>query len=589
VNERFDVTILGAGIAGTILAAILARHGLKVVLLEEGEHPKFAIGESTIPEFTLRLRLAALRFDVPELSHLTSFYDIRNKIGSSHGVKRAFSFLYHREGHEQVARESVQMPTLHPPLGPDAHLYRQDADAYYLAVAIHYGVTARQRVKVMRIDVDGKETCVGTDRHGEIRSKYLVDAGGMRSPLAAALDLRENPTRYQTRSRALYSHFIDVRPYDQVGASKKAHRLPYPLSQSTLHHLFDGGWMWIIPFNNHPRATNPLCSVGVLLDLDRFPQQEGLAPEDELRSFIGRFPSVARQFERARPVRSTVGSGRLQYSSRRIVGERWCLTSHAGAFIDPLFSSGLMITIGTITLLADALLKAFSEDDFAVERFAAVEDFVQHSFRQFDRVVSASYVSFRDFDLWNAWGRIYMTGVLFGVLSPLRCYFKFLDTGGRSMLAAIDQPPYRSVAGSGFSEAQKVFDRGFAEVMSVRNEGKDPKEAARNLFKILAEVDFVPPTFHLAEPEQHAPSTFTLPKMIRDLPWCSRHAPPWVREAFFDWSPGGYLKDTLKGLLGLVGTSLKNGLDPFREAFSTWHPHWEGKPGPPPPTPEKHG
>jgi FADH2 O2-dependent halogenase len=54
VDERFDVTLLGAGIAGTVLAAILARHGLKVVVLEEGDHPKFAIGESTIPEFTLR-------------------------------------------------------------------------------------------------------------------------------------------------------------------------------------------------------------------------------------------------------------------------------------------------------------------------------------------------------------------------------------------------------------------------------------------------------------------------------------------------------------------------------------------------------
>ena len=299
----------------------------------------------------------------------------------------------------------------------------------------------------------------------------------MRSPLAAALDLRENPTRYQTRSRAIYTHFIDVLPYDQVGGPRHAHRLPYPHSQSTLHHLFDGGWMWVIPFNNHRRATNPLCSVGLLLDVDRFPRQEQLAPEAELRSFIQRFPSVARQFEKARPVRNTIATGRLQYSSRRIVGERWCLTAHAGAFIDPLFSSGLPITIGTITLLAEALLKAFRDDDFCLDRFAAVEEFVQHSFAQFDRIISASYVSFRDFALWNAWGRIYLTGVLLGALSPMRRYLKYLDTGDRTHLEAIDRVPYRPIAGFGFAAAQKVFDRGYEEVMRVRSEGKDPHQA----------------------------------------------------------------------------------------------------------------
>jgi FADH2 O2-dependent halogenase len=574
MTGHYDVTILGAGFAGTVLAGILARHGLRVVVLEEGEHPKFAIGESTVPEFTLRMRLASLRFDVPELSHLTNFYDIRDRLGSGHGVKRAFSFLYHRAGCEQVPRESIQVPTLHPPIGPDAHLFRQDVDAHYLAVAIRYGATVVQRARVTGIDVGGPDTRARTERHGEFRARYLVDAGGMRSPLAAALGLRENPTRYRTRSRAVYTHFIDVLPYDLVGGPRRAHGLPYPLAQSTLHHLFDGGWMWVIPFNNHPRATNPLCSVGLLLDADRFPPQEGLAPEDELRSFIERFPSVARQFRRARPVRNTVGTGRLQYSSGRITGERWCLTSHAGAFIDPLFSSGLPITIGTITLLADALLKAFRDDDFAAERFAAVEDFVQQSFAQFDRVVSASYVSFRDFALWNAWGRIYLTGVLLGALSPLRCYVKYLATGDRSALEDIDRLPYRGIAGSGFSEAQKVFDRGFAEVMSVCEGGKDPGQAAGNLFAILKGVDFVPPTFRLGDPEHHAPATFTLPVMTRDLPWYQKRGPRWVREAFFDWPPAAYLKYTLKGLVRLVAASGRRALDPFREALTSWHPHW---------------
>jgi FADH2 O2-dependent halogenase len=574
MNERYDVTILGAGIAGTVLAAILARQGLKVLVLEEGEHPKFAIGESTIPEFTMRMRLAAVRFDVPELAHLTNFYDVRDNLGSSHGVKRSFSFLYHREGREQIPTESLQVPTFHPPIGPDSHLYRQDADAYYLNVAIRYGVTVLQRVKVTGIDFDTKEVCARTERHGEFRSRYIADAGGMRSPLGTALKLRENPTRYQTRSRAIYSHFIDVVPYDHIVGSKEAHGLQSPLSQSTLHHLFDGGWMWVIPFNNHPRATNPLCSVGLLLDIDRFPQPEGVPPEEEMRAFFNRFPSIGRQFAKARAVRAFLGTGRLQYSSGQMAGERWCLTSHAGAFIDPLFSSGLMITIGTITLLADALLKACRDDDFAVERFALVGEFAQSAFAQFDRVVSASYVSFKDFDLWNAWGRIYLTGVLLGALTPLRCYFKYRETGDRSMLEAADRLPYRGVTGSGFPESMRIFDKGFAEVMSVRTEGKDPHVAAKNVFGILEEVDFIPPSVHLTDPALRAPLALTIPNMRHDIPWMLKQSPPWMREQLFDWPRTAYLKYTAKGLYRAVTRSMKRGFDPLREAFTAWHPHW---------------
>jgi FADH2 O2-dependent halogenase len=315
--------------------------------------------------------------------------------------------------------------------------------------------------------------------------------------------------------------------------------------------------------------------VGLLLDLHKFPQQEGLSPEEEFWSFIHRFPSVAKQFAKARPVRGFVASGRLQYSSSRIVGPRWCLTSHAGAFIDPLFSSGLMITIGTITLLADALVKAFKADDFSAERFAVVEEFVQQSFAQFDRVVAASYVSFKDFELWNAWGRIYLTGVVFGALSPLRCYLKFLSTGNISALADIDALPYRSVAGSGLPETQKVFDRGFAEVMSVRTEGKDPKQAAQNLFDLLQTVDFLPPSFGIGRPDQHAPTALTLPKMARDLGWFQKRSPPWVRETFFDWTASAYLNYTLRGVLRMVALPLRRGFDPLREMLTSWHPHWK--------------
>lgn len=53
-----------------------------------------------------------------------------------------------------------------------------------------------------------------------------------------------------------------------------------------LHHIFKGGWLWIIPFNNHRASTNPLCSVGLQLDPRLYPQREDLTPEEEFRAFI---------------------------------------------------------------------------------------------------------------------------------------------------------------------------------------------------------------------------------------------------------------------------------------------------------------
>ena len=60
-----------------------------------------------------------------------------------------------------------------------------------------------------------------------------------------------------------------VKLYEDVIASTDVTGSPTPLSQSTLHHMFEGGWLWIIPFNNHPYSTNTLCSVGLQFDIDK--------------------------------------------------------------------------------------------------------------------------------------------------------------------------------------------------------------------------------------------------------------------------------------------------------------------------------
>jgi FADH2 O2-dependent halogenase len=122
-----------------------------------------------------------------------------------------------------------------------------------------------------------------------------------------------------------------------------------------LHHLFDGGWLWVIPFNNREGSTNQLCSVGLNLDPRRYPRTQS-SPEEEFDRFIKRFPEIARQFAEARPVREWVATDRLQYSSHTSVGDRWCLMSHASGFVDPFYSRGLINSMEVIQAFSTRML-----------------------------------------------------------------------------------------------------------------------------------------------------------------------------------------------------------------------------------------
>ena len=66
-KTNFDVIVLGSGLAGSVLASCLARNGAEVLILDTDTHPRFAIGESTIPYTSMMMRLVSERYDVPEI------------------------------------------------------------------------------------------------------------------------------------------------------------------------------------------------------------------------------------------------------------------------------------------------------------------------------------------------------------------------------------------------------------------------------------------------------------------------------------------------------------------------------------------
>ncbi|HEX8093215.1 NAD(P)/FAD-dependent oxidoreductase, partial [Jatrophihabitans sp.] len=152
-DETYDIAIIGSGIAGSMLSMILARNSAKVLLLDQSSHPKFAIGESTIPNMLVSLRTMSERYDVPELRTMATLNNAQRIISPWHGTKNHFAFLQHEEGKNQDPA-NLNMYNFAKLLHPTAHLYRQDVDSYLFRTAVQYGATARQNFSIQSVDFD---------------------------------------------------------------------------------------------------------------------------------------------------------------------------------------------------------------------------------------------------------------------------------------------------------------------------------------------------------------------------------------------------------------------------------------------------
>ena len=210
-----DVIILGAGLAGSILGAVLARNGTKTLLIDAGSHLKFAVGESMIPYTLLLLRSIAERYDVPEVATLAAFDACVGEINHSFGWKKHFGFLRHEPGKEPNWWEATQFPT--PGFfNKSSHLFRQDSDAYLFHTAVRYRCDVKLGHLVTDVEITDDGVLVRGKDGSELRGRYLVDASGFRSPLAEKLGLREEPSRLKHHSRSIFTHMIDVPRADRA-------------------------------------------------------------------------------------------------------------------------------------------------------------------------------------------------------------------------------------------------------------------------------------------------------------------------------------------------------------------------------------
>ena len=419
MSADFDLAVIGSGFGGSLLAMVARRLGLSVLLLEKGRHPRFAIGESTSPLANLLLEQLARRYDLPRLLPLTSYGPWQRtypELGC--GLKRGFTFFHHEAGrpYRPAPDRSNQLLVAASPHDEvaDTHWLRADVDEFLMREAIAAGAEYHDQVTLAAPEwqADGTANLAGerAGRPFSLRARLVVDATGPRGFLSRALGLSEVPFADYPPTQGLYSHFTGVRRCDALAEFRHADTPPYPLDDAALHHIFDGGWMWVLRFGNG------ITSAGIAVT-DALAREIGLAEgEAAWPRFLTRFPSIGVQFAEAQQIRPFAYAPRLAYRAQAAAGPGWAMLPSAAAFVDPLFSTGIPLTLLGIERLAGILEEAWDRP----EREARLAEYGRTTLAEADATadfIGACYAAMPCFPVFAALSMFYFAAASYAEMA----------------------------------------------------------------------------------------------------------------------------------------------------------------------------
>ncbi|MGB7602431.1 MAG: FAD-dependent oxidoreductase, partial [Candidatus Sulfotelmatobacter sp.] len=253
MNAQYDIAVVGSGFAGSLLAMIARRLGRSVVLIEKGTHPRVVIGESSTPLANLLLEELCVRYDLPTLKPLTkwgSWQRARPEIAC--GLKRGFTFHHHlldgESSFDPQRRDQLLVAASPNNEISDMHWYRADFDHFLVQEAQRLGVDYFDGVTLPGYEQERGGVKLSGERDGnsvEFRARFVVDATGPRGFLHRALHLDENPFPDYPATQSLYSHFSGEDRLEKTDFSRIDGAPPFPIDDAAVHHVFDGGWIWV--------------------------------------------------------------------------------------------------------------------------------------------------------------------------------------------------------------------------------------------------------------------------------------------------------------------------------------------------------
>ena len=418
MSADFDLVIIGSGFGGSILSMVARRLGLKVLLAEKGSHPRFAIGESTSPLTNLILEQLADAYDLPFLKPLCTYGAWKQSYPElAVGLKRGFTYYSHSAGavfSRDVQRRDQLMVAASPrdAIG-DTHWYRADLDTFLVNKAADLGVEYVDHLNITAMRKADVWTLEGSQKGHAFTATagVVIDASGPRGALHTLFGLREGKFKEFPATQALFSHFEGAARCDALTTYNTPGIPPYPADDAALHHCFDGGWMWILRFENG------ITSAGFSVQ-DWLAEELGLPGDTQgaWQRFLARYPSLGEQFAKARPVLPLVYSRRLSYRAERASGDGWAMLPSAAGFLDPLFSTGIPLTLLGIERLGKLFQERYGEPDFQ----EALDSYGELTLAELDssaEFIGASLEALSDFPLFAAFSSFYFAAAAYSEMA----------------------------------------------------------------------------------------------------------------------------------------------------------------------------
>jgi tetracycline 7-halogenase / FADH2 O2-dependent halogenase len=411
LTRSYDIAITGSGFSGSLVAMIARRLGYSVALLERGRHPRVVIGESSTPLANLVFEELCRKYDLTAIAPLAKWGSWQRRYPNiACGLKRGFTFYHHRLD-DPVDTSTGDENWLLVAASPhdaiaDTHWFRADFDQFLMEQAQQAGADYFDEVRVDAVACEASSIEVrGTrkDQDLSLRARFLIDASGPRGLLHHALKIGESTLANYPSTQALYSHFSGVtRPVD----SRLAEAAPYPPEAAAVHHVFEGGWMWVLHFNNGITSAG-LAATDALASTLRL--AEGAGAWERL---LTRIPSVQQQFAHSQALQPFRRIPQLSFLSRRVWGPRWALLPSAAGFVDPLLSTGFALTLLGVERLA-RVLESDPDSPGAARDLQAYENKTREELEATARLIASLYANMQNFPLFRALCLVYFAAASF--------------------------------------------------------------------------------------------------------------------------------------------------------------------------------
>jgi len=355
MTAKYDVIVVGGGPSGSTVAARLAQRGRRVVLLEKEQFPRFHIGESLLP------------CAMPLFEQLGV---MKALVGHGFLPKYAAEFV---TADGSLTRRYAFAEGLIPGAPSAFEVDRAEFDHLLLKNAARLGVEVHEKTTVTRFAISHERAEVTVRDHAgteaSLTADMLIDATGQSSLLAGKLGLREMDR--DLKNFAVFSHF--------EGAMRHAGKREGDISVV----LVAGGWWWVIPLADGRTSVGQVGPASML---------GGRKPDEAyFHEQIAKTPYLAERLGKARRVAAVRTISDYSYVSKKLAGDRFVLVGDAGAFLDPVFSTGVYLGMVGAFRAAEAVDAALSAGRFSRREFVAYEAWVLKQVEAYKKFVKGFY------------------------------------------------------------------------------------------------------------------------------------------------------------------------------------------------------